>query len=600
MSGDKTLSIFLENNQNEQHHEAAYYYKEPREIISVHDPVELKAGFARIEAALARGFHVAGWFSYEAGLCLEGKLKGLLPEKLDYPLIHMGVFKERQVFSSLDADHYWRGFENPTGYELSDIKLSLSREEYEIAFNQIQEYLKAGDIYQVNYTQKASFKFAGSPQAFYAALRNAQAVEYAAYIECEDLSVLSLSPELFVKKMNDQLIAKPMKGTCRRGRTIEEDQLRSEELLSSDKERAENLMIVDLLRNDLSKIAQSGSVSVTKLFDVEKYRTLFTMTSTIEAKLGIKNTALDVMTSIFPCGSVTGAPKIRAQQIIDELEKGQRGIYTGAIGYFTPSGDMCFSVPIRTITLNNEGEGELGIGGAVVADSRAEQEYDECLLKAQFVTKEHPSFALIESLLWTKDDGYRYMKLHMDRIESSASYFSFKFNRLDIIKQLEEHSKYLGTGKYKVRLLLSKGGSISISSIKVVDSHKPRNVILSREFINKYDPMRYHKTTDRRHYDEQLSKTIDCFDVLFMNEQLELTEGSYTNLFIEKEGVLYTPPQECGLLAGVMRHVIIEDNTIQTKEKKLFVEDLITADKVYLSNAVRGLISVNFINQDFN
>jgi len=422
MSSHHKLSIFLENNRTVHSREAAYVYDQPVEVITVSDPAELDDGFKRIEGALGCGLHVAGFISYEAGLLLEDRLKRLLPDKLEYPLIHMGVYKERVVMSAEDADHYWRGIENPTGFELSDITLSLSRAEYEVAFNQIQDYLKAGDIYQVNFTQKASFDFKGSSKAFYASLRNAQAVEYAAYIESDDLTVLSLSPELFVSKDGGKITVKPMKGTCKRGRTLEEDYIYKEALYSSDKEKAENLMIVDLMRNDLSRLAQKASVKVSTLFDVEKYKTFFTMTSTVEAETPVDMSPLDVMTSIFPCGSVTGAPKIRAQQIINELENRQRGIYTGAIGYFTPGGDMCFSVPIRTITIDGYGKAVLGIGSGIVADSNAQNEYDECLLKAEFVTKEHPRFDLIESIGWSTEDGFMFLGRHLDRIQTSADY----------------------------------------------------------------------------------------------------------------------------------------------------------------------------------
>lgn len=600
MTQSRKLSLFLENNQHFGNQDAAYIYEDPLEIISITKPEYLNDGFEEIKAWIQKGYHVAGWFSYEAGLCLEDKLESLIPENLKYPLIHMGVYQTRKVISATDADNYWRGFENPSAYQLEKLTLSQSREEYQKAFNAISDYLKAGDIYQVNYTQKANFDFKGSPKAFYAALRNAQQVEYAAYIESDDFSVLSLSPELFIKRDGDKLTAKPMKGTCKRGRTIDQDAARSTALYNSDKERAENLMIVDLLRNDLSKLASKGSIRVEKLFEVEKYNTLFTMTSTIEGRIDDVHSSLDVMTSIYPCGSVTGAPKIRAQQIISELEKRERGIYTGAIGYFTPDGDMCFSVPIRTITLERDGLGEIGIGSAIVADSVAEQEYDECLLKAEFALKNYPKFDLIESMCWRTDDGIALLEEHMKRLQSSAEYFSFLIDADDIRKEINQHISFLKCEEYeffKVRVLLSKRGDVTISSEKIIEktSAELPSITISDKTIDSQDRFYFHKTTRRNLFSQELNKhkkETGCLDVIFTNERGELTEGSYTNLFIKKDGVFYTPPLDSGLLAGIYRQKILDDDSMTSEEKILFVSDLESADEIYLSNAVRGLMRV--------
>ncbi len=309
MKKQKNFSIFLENNLATHTREAAYIYDNPKEIISVNDPNLICSGLEQIENALSNGCHVAGWISYEAGLCLEKKLAPLLPKTLKVPLIYMGVFENRRILDTQSADHYWLNEAGKMGYSLSNLELSQSRERYEQAFDKIQEYLKAGDIYQVNYTQKADFEFEGSAKALYATLRNAQAVEFAAFIESEELNILSLSPELFVRKEGERLVAKPMKGTGKRGRFLDEDQEFADALYNSEKDRAENLMIVDLLRNDLSKLAIKGSIEVSKLYEIEKYKTLFTMTSTINARVEKELPPTKVLQAIFPCGSVTGAPK---------------------------------------------------------------------------------------------------------------------------------------------------------------------------------------------------------------------------------------------------------------------------------------------------
>jgi len=472
---------------------------------------------------------------------------------LDQPLLKMGVFKGREIISSEGANQHWRAYDTPNSYKLGDIRLNQSFEHYKKSFSAIQDYLKAGDIYQVNYTMKAQFDFSGSTKALYAALRNAQQVEYGAFIESDDLTILSLSPELFIRKAGESLTAKPMKGTGERGRFKSEDDAFKDALYNSEKDRAENLMIVDLLRNDLSKKASKGSVSVSQLFEVEKYKTLFTMTSTIEAQIDPSHSPLDVMTSIFPCGSITGAPKIRAQEIIDELEDHQRGIYTGAIGYFTPQGDMCFSVPIRTMTIYKVGKGELGLGGAIVADSNAEDEYNECLLKASFVTNDHPCFDLIESFKYSLAAGYPFLEKHLERLGRSAKYYLFNINIDDVRAELLEHAELLNCNE--------------------------------NEF-----------TTERKFYQSELAKyrkLTNCFDVIFLNEKKEVTEGSFTNIFIKKDGLYYTPPIECGLLPGIYRDYLLDDENFKTIEKKLMVSDLKSADEVYLCNSVRGLQRVN-------
>lgn len=595
------FSLFLEDNRSGHNSQAAYYYQNPIEIITARTPKELIKAFESIQTKMDEGFHVAGWISYEAGYCLEEKLHTLIPEELEQPLLKMGVFKGREIISNEGANQHWRAFDIPNSYKLGDINLNQCFEHYKKSFKAIQDYLKAGDIYQVNYTMKAQFDFSGSTKALYAELRNAQQVEYGAFIESDDLTILSLSPELFIRKTGADLTAKPMKGTGQRGRFKVEDDAFKDTLYNSEKDRAENLMIVDLLRNDLSRKASKGSVSVSQLFEVEKYKTLFTMTSTIEAQIEPSHSPLDVMTSIFPCGSITGAPKIRAQEIIDELEDHQRGIYTGAIGYFTPESDMCFSVPIRTMTIDKAGQGELGLGGAIVADSNVEEEYNECLLKASFVTNNHPRFDLIESLKYSPNEGYTFFEKHVERLNRSADYFLFNKNINTIRDELTEHSEFLSCDEdefFKVRLLLSKDGNVTITSekIKKTSEESIPLAVLSSSPINSENSFYFHKTTEREFYQiefQKYRKLTNCYDVIFLNEKNEITEGSYTNIFIKKGGVYYTPPVECGLLPGIYREHMLENETLEIQEKKLFISDIETAEEVYLCNSVRGLQRVN-------
>lgn len=601
MAKTERFLLFLEDNRHGKNSQAAYHYQNPEEVITAKTPEELFNAFEIIQQRMDDGFHVAGWISYEAGLCLEDKLISLLPTKLDVPLLKMGVFKGRDIIDDEGANQYWRPYDDQSHFKLGAMKLNLSRQQYEDSFDKIQKFLNAGDIYQVNYTMKASFDFKGSTKSLYASLRNAQQVEYGAYIESDDLTIVSLSPELFIRKDDNNLTAKPMKGTGKRGRYQLEDDIFKEVLRKSEKDQAENLMIVDLLRNDLSKKADKGSVHVSKLFELEKYKTLFTMTSTIVARVNRMHSPIDILTSIFPCGSITGAPKIRAQQIIDELEEHQRGIYTGAIGFFTPEGDMCFSVPIRTMTINNMGEGELGLGGAIVADSKVKEEYNECLLKASFVTDDHPRFDLIESLRYSPSEGFPFLNNHLERLCSSAEYFLFQFDIQEIKDGLLEHASLLQCEEgayFKVRLLLSKDGNHTITSVKM-KNNSDINIplaVLSSSPIDSSDQFYFHKTTQRAFYQKELSShqiTTGCFDVIFKNEKDEITEGCFTNIFIKKEGFYYTPPVECGLLRGIYREFLLADDNHKTIEKILNVSDLESADEVYLCNSVRGLQRVN-------
>ncbi|MCC3860378.1 aminodeoxychorismate synthase component I [Pseudemcibacter aquimaris] len=600
MKNQGKFSIRLENNKYGVKGKASYVFDNPIDIITAKTPEELKASLKKIKSLLSDGFYVAGFISYEAGLCFEDKLNALLPSNLKTPLLQMGVFKVPEILNAKDTDDYWKQYDDGF-YSLQELSLSKNRDAYKTDFDQIQNYLKSGDIYQVNYTQKADFKFEGNARSFFAALRKAQQVEYGAFIETDDLTVLSLSPELFIRKDGNELTAKPMKGTGPRGRNAEEDIIFKDRLSNSEKDKAENLMIVDLLRNDLSKTAKAGSVNVPKLFEVEKYRTLFTMTSTVKAVVADNVHPVDVMTSVFPCGSVTGAPKIRSQEIIAELEKRERGIYTGAIGYFSPDGDMCFSVPIRTLTIDADGCGELGIGGGIVADSEAEKEYDECLLKASFVTKEHPDFDLIESLKWSPNEGYPFIEQHLTRLQKSADYFSYQINIEQIRQELMEHAEFLSCEDdeyFKVRLLVSSSGNISIES-RMMNSCVDTDliVVLSDERINSNNTLLQHKTTLRDFYQKQLLKYKEkygCHDVIFQNENGEITEGSYTNIFVKKGEILYTPPVNCGLLGGVYRDYLLKSQQFKCIEKPLYITDIESADEVYVANAVRGLQRVNF------
>jgi para-aminobenzoate synthetase/4-amino-4-deoxychorismate lyase len=410
-----------------------------------------------------------------------------------------------------------------------------------------------------------------------------------------DLFVISLSPELFFRRDHDQITMQPMKGTMARGHTLDEDARNEKQLAHDDKNRSENLMIVDLLRNDLGRICRIGSVRPTRMFEVEKYDTLFQMTSTIAGQLKPEIAYWEIFRSLYPCGSITGAPKIRTMQIIRELEDTARGIYTGALGFISPDQSAVFNVPIRTITIR-DGLGEMGVGSGVVYDSRAELEFEECKLKAHFLVENFEDFALIETMLW--QDGLRRLPLHLKRLSNSASYFGFICDLSQIRRRLDRCANQLSPGKsYKVRLLLHRDGDLDVTSTKLPRIKKRKCLVrisAARTFSG--DRFLYHKSTRRALYDREFAEaTKDGFaDVLFMNEKDEVTEGAISNIFVLSAGVYYTPPVSSGVLPGTFREAFLARHP-QARERILTLADLKQAEGVYLTNAVRGMVPVDSI-----
>ncbi len=378
------ISILLDDSLDPT--ACSYVFQNPLSIITAHHPHEVDAALSQIETALAAGHYVTGFFAYELGYILEPALQALLPSNLKQPLLWFGVFKKRQKLTPVQTlDWIKRRSRNEAAFSLENMHFSLSQQQYQSRFEQVKNYIAAGDIYQLNLTFKAKLTLKGSPYPFYQAVRQNQAVHYGAFIDAPDFKVLSFSPEQFITLEQGKISTRPMKGTMKRGQTRAEDQNLCKTLFEDDKNRAENLMIVDLMRNDLAKIAQQGSVKVEELYKIEAYKTLFQMTSLVTAQVQDDRTVKTFIKSLFPAGSIIGAPKIRAQQIIAKLETEPRGVYTGSIGYFSPNGDACFNVAIRTIFLDAQQNGEIGIGAGLVSDSEVVSEYDECLLKMAFL-----------------------------------------------------------------------------------------------------------------------------------------------------------------------------------------------------------------------
>lgn len=519
--------------------------------------------FAEHEARL--GSFVAVLLSYEAAPAFDSAFVTHPPS--DFPLAWASVLDD-----ACDDDHT---------VPASSIAWTplVARDEYDRSVSRIQELIAAGDTYQVNYSFPLTSSFNGDALALYRDLCIAQGAEYSVYLDLGRYQVLCLSPELFFERRGNHVITRPMKGTVGRGRWPAEDRELAHWLANSTKDRAENVMIVDLLRNDLGKVSVPGSVRVSSLFNLERFETVWQMTSTVEATLQNGTSLVDLMRALFPCGSITGAPKIRTMQIIRELERFPRGAYTGAIGLLKPGGDCVFNVAIRTVVIDTETNvATFGVGGGVTIDSTAECEYEECLVKSRFLHATTVEFQLFESIL-LEDGAYFLLEDHVARLNESAEYFGFNGTRINA--NLERIAIENPRGSFKVRLTLWKSGQVEtqVTPVELLREVKP--VTLATEPVDLSDRFLFHKTTRRRGGD----------DVIFWNERGEITESSIANVVVEIDGELFTPPIECGLLPGVFRKHLLAQGKI--KERVITIEEFQRAKEVYLINSVRKWIRVH-------
>jgi len=560
-------------------------YSDPAEIVAVHDPAGVSAALARLRAATAKGQHAAGWIAYEAGHALEPHLAPLATALPDVaPLLWFGLFDRVE---QLDPAAFAACLPDPAGAWAGSPRPLVTREAYEAAFDRVAALIAAGDIYQANLSFRASVPIAGHPLALYARLRAASRVGWGGIVHDGRRWLLSLSPELFFRIEGARIAARPMKGTAPRGRTPAEDDANAARLAADPKERAENLMIVDLLRNDLSRVARAGSVKVPELFAIERYPTVQQMVSQVEAEMAPGRDAIDALEALFPCGSITGAPKVRAMEIIAEVEADTRGPYTGAIGMVAPDGSAAFNVAIRTLALE-EGGGHalIGLGSAVVADSTAEAEWRECLAKGSFVTAGGRPFDLIETMRFDPVAGIVALERHLARIAASAGALDFVFDRHAARNELHAATFRLREAR-RVRLLLSRTGAIAIEIRPPAPAPEgPVAVKIAALPVDPADFRLRHKTTDRAFLD-QARRAAGCFETLFVRPDGLLTEGSFTNLFVMRDGKLVTPPRALGLLPGILRETLIESG--EAIEGVVTEADL--RDGFFIGNALRGLIA---------
>jgi para-aminobenzoate synthetase / 4-amino-4-deoxychorismate lyase len=555
-------------------------------VIRADTPQEVSPALAAMEAARAAGHFVAGYFSYELGYALEPRLQPLLPRRRrQVPLLWFGVFEasERVEEGALESWCSSRAYAGPLEHE-------WDAPAYGQRFDRVHELIAAGDFYQANLTFRSRFAFAGDALALYRSLKAQSAARYGAYVDDGERQILSLSPELFFELAADGTItARPMKGTAPRGADAVADVFERQALAGSTKNRAENLMIVDLLRNDLGRIAEIGSVAVRDLFAVETYPTLHQMVSTVSARLVPGTDIAGLVRALFPCGSVTGAPKIHAMEIIAEMEESPRGVYCGAIGHFAPDGSARFNVAIRTLTIAG-GRGELGIGGAVVQDSEAASEYAECLLKARYYEAARRPLELIETLRWSPEEGFVRLDRHLARMQRSAEAFGMPFNAARACEALNSALSPPCGEALRIRLTLNERGEFACTSTPLGETKKTWSYAISPHHISSADPMARHKTNWRELYDSEharLTALLGCDEVLFLNEHGEVAEGSRTNVFLVRDGKLVTPLLASGALDGVLRRALIEEG--HCIEATLTPDDLANAD-VYLGNSLRGLV----------
>ncbi len=546
----------------------AWLYSEPVGIVTTREPGEVRACLERL-----RGHHAAGFLSYEAGLALEDRLAPLAepPPPGAPPLLWFGLFERAEPVDPArflpDGAGAWAGRPRPL----------LDEADYRRTVDTVLEHIAAGDIYQANLTFQAEARIAGDPRALYAAVREQARAGHGGIVCTGDHWLLSFSPELFFTCADGRVSTRPMKGTAPAGSdpaVLRED----------PKQRAENLMIVDLLRNDLSRMARPGTVKVPEMFAVETYPTVLQMTSTVTAELEEGLGPVDLLGAIHPCGSVTGAPKIRAMEIIHALENGQRGVYTGAIGRLAPDGEAAFNVAIRTLVIRSgETRARLGLGSGIVADSRAGPEWRECLAKGAFLATRR-RFDLIETMAFDPRAGIAELDRHLARLKRSAEALDFPFDRHAARNELQAAT--FRAGASVVRLLLSPSGAMAIELRALpAPPDAPVRVAIADLPVPADDFRLRHKTSDRAFYDDA-RRAAGTFELLFRDAGGWLTEGSFTSLFVERNGALLTPPLARGLLPGILREQLIEEGRAQ--EADLNEADL--AAGFLIGNAVRGLI----------
>ena len=558
---------------------------EPVRVLVAERATDVRRIVAEAEREAANGRWVAGYLAYEAGAAYD--LPAHAPSGAA-PLAWLACYPaENAVAISREALAARPGL---TALPPVEVGLNVSEDEYRAAIARVKEYLAAGDTYQVNYTCHARFALDVDPLAYFLSLVRSHPVPYAAYLNLGETQVVSLSPELFLRRRGDCLESRPMKGTRPRGRTPAEDEAQRADLLGSEKDRAENLMIVDMVRNDLGRVCVTGSVAAPALFTAEKYGTVWQMTTTVTGRLREG----EVLAATFPGASITGAPKRRTMEIIRELEPGPRGVYCGALGVIQPGGDFTLNLPIRTL-VHRAGEWDLGIGAGIVWDSDPREEYEETLLKSSFAFRLTPELRLFETMLLQRRHHFTYLAEHLARLAASAEYWGFAFHRERAETALSCVAAY-GHVPIVVRMELDSEGGLRFCTRNIpARADEPVSLLLSSVRTNSADRFLYHKTNQRAVYDAERSSAVGrgFFEVIFCNERGNLTEGAIANLFVRTAEGWLTPPVDEGLLPGIWREAFRQET--EAIEQPLAPEDLARAEEIVIGNSVRGSVQVGGI-----
>ena len=560
-------------------------FRRPREFVTARTRAEVTPGLRRVEHAVVQdGLYAAGFVSYEAAPAFDGSL--VVKDDGHFPLLCFGLYEGVEEV------------ELPTATRAADSsaldwQASVERKEFDKAMARIKALISSGDTYQVNYTYRLRTQLAGDPWNFFLRLVAAQDAPYGAFLDTGEWAICSASPELFFRLDGTRLQCRPMKGTAARGRSQSEDLAQAQALQASEKERAENVMIVDMVRHDLGRVAQTGSVKVASLFDAERYPTIWQMTSTVEAQT--EAGLCEIFQALFPAASVTGAPKVRTMQIIAEMEPLPRRLYTGAMGFFTPGRRAQFNVAIRTLLVNRKtGCAEYGVGSGITWDSDPEAEWQECRAKAMILAPQSPAFSLLETMRWTPQEGYYLLERHLERLQESGLYFGFRLDLAALRLELEQLAARLGPKSRKVRLLVSKEGHITLESKALPKAAlKTQRIALARAPVDSSDPFLCHKTTNRKVHEAARAPCPGYDDVLLFNERGEVTESAIANVAVDIAGKLCTPPVTCGLLPGTLRAHLLQRGELI--ERRIAVAELLKSPRVFLLNSVRGMYPVEVV-----
>ena len=565
------------------------HFHHPLKLIVVHRLDEIQAALLEVEDQVTRrGRWAAGFLSYEAAPAMDSAMQ-VKPAGANFPLLWFGIYPEPAWLPAAElrasaGEGYLPGPWLPT----------VSEADYCQTIQQIKEWIAQGETYQVNYTYRLRACY--SPEVplqpawpVFAALASAHAAPYAAFVESEHWALCSISPELFFTLRGDTLTTRLMKGTAPRGKTLADDRALAAWLHASEKNRAENLMILDMVRNDLGRVARTGSVCVPEIFTVEKYSTVWQMTSTVQAES--EANLPEIFQHLFPAASITGAPKIRTMQIIAGLESTARQIYTGAIGFYGPARQAQFNVAIRTLLLDKQRQNaEYGVGGGIVWDSEAAEEWEETRTKARILHERPQAFDLLETMRWTPAEGWFLLDQHLERLACSADYFSYPLDRARLLAELVKIEQSAQATAQRVRVRLTRDGQFILAAQPMPPGANPTRIALARTPVHSGDRFLYHKTTRRERYQQALAERPGYEDVLLWNERGEVTESTIANVIVTLDGRQITPPLECGLLPGTYRAWLLQ--TQQVTEAILRLEDLKRCSSIFLANSVRGMWAV--------